>query len=133
MNSKNLLQILIVSGKLDENWTLDNGCFHQMLGSENFLANLKSYPPYSIKLRNGSQARGVQMSSASLNPKISKIYNVLHLPKLWCNLIALSQLSKENRVIVIINDNVLMLKDRTSGRLEQIKREMGYTTFGRHL
>lgn len=108
LNKKSSSNFDKLSGKLSENWILDSGYSHHMSVRKNFLENLQSFPPYNVKLPNGSQARGVQMCLTSLNPNL-KIHNVLHIPQLRCNLIALSELSKENNCVVIISDNVLIL------------------------
>lgn len=84
-----------------------------MSGRKKFIKNLMPCLTYTIGLPNGKRARGIQIVFVSLSPNFN-IDNVLYIPKHHCNLISISQLSKENKCVVIFNDNVLMLQDRTS-------------------
>lgn len=79
-----------------------------MPGRKVFLNHLSPISPYTIGLPNGLEATGVEMGYVSLSPDFT-INNVLLIPQLRCNLISISQLFIENKCVITINDNVLLL------------------------
>lgn len=97
-NKKIFLQFDSLSGKMmSEQWILDTGCSHHMIGRKNFLRNLSSTPPYRIVLPNGTTSIGVEIGSVSLSPQIF-IKCVLYIPHLQCILISLSNCLKKINV-----------------------------------
>ena len=97
-------------------WIIDSGATDHMTGCTSFFS---TYTPGSghikVKIANGSLATVVRTGTIILGPHIT-LFNVLHVPKLSCNLLSISKLTKELSCADYFLPNHCEFQDMTSGK-----------------
>ncbi|CAN0870173.1 Retrovirus-related Pol polyprotein from transposon TNT 1-94 [Linum grandiflorum] len=97
-------------------WIVDSGCSDHMTGSEGLLLDYQRY----------STRAGVRIADGSLSPvegigririnQYLELFPVLHVPKLSCNLISISQLTRDLACTAVFSSNQCSLQEEGSGK-----------------
>ena len=97
----NLFSAFSVRDKCSKHWIFDLGTSNHMTGDESIFDD---YQPYhtnlTVHIADGSLSKVARTGLAQLSPKITLTY-VLHLPKIDCNLITISKLTRDNHCFTI--------------------------------
>ncbi|KAH9668130.1 retrovirus-related pol polyprotein from transposon RE1 [Citrus sinensis] len=118
---------------VDNNWFLDSGATHHLT---NDMSNMNGAEPFTgnskLIVGNGVGLCITQLGSAVLrmpdvlNYSDLKLNNILLVPKITKNLISISQLTKDNDVVVEFTDSFCFVKDKLKNSVMlQSKAEKG--------
>ena len=95
---------------------LDSGASTHMVGDVKLVRNLRQVSPIAIGLPNGDCTVARNVGSVTLGDDI-KLDNVLYVPNLNCNLVAISKLCKQLNCAVTYFNDCCVIQDRTSRTL----------------
>ena len=101
--------------KLDP-WIIDSGALDHMTGyAGSFSAHNPDSRHIKVKIVDGSLATHARTGTIVLNPHIT-LYHVLHVPKLACNLLSISKLTKDLDCSVQFLPSHCEFQEVTSGK-----------------
>ncbi|XP_026416542.1 uncharacterized protein LOC113311978 [Papaver somniferum] len=98
---------------LSSKWILDTGASRHMTGSKEFLCKTYKISFSSVKLPNGTYTIAPCEGTAVFGDNM-RLYRVLYVPDLHCNLISLACLIKDLKCIVTLTDKLCVIQDRTT-------------------
>ncbi|XP_019173414.1 PREDICTED: uncharacterized protein LOC109168989 [Ipomoea nil] len=91
-------------------WIIDTGASNHMTGNINLLSNIKQTDPCNIGLPDGSRVIAVKSRTIYLTDNLI-LMNVLFVLVLSCNLISVSQLTKDSKCETRFTDKSCVLQD----------------------
>ncbi|XP_031272893.1 uncharacterized protein LOC116131385 [Pistacia vera] len=104
----------------DQAWSMDSGASHQMTADGSNLMFKSNYPGCSkVQVGNGESIPithiGMLLVPSFDTNKVVKFRNILCVPKIAKTLLSISQIARENPVIVEFHTDVCLVKDKDSG------------------
>ena len=98
--------------RTSEPWLIDSGATDHMIGCEKlFSSYIPSSSNHRVKFDDGSYSLVAGIRTITINPEIS-LQSVLHVPKLSCNLISISKITKEFGCMVNFHLLLVFFKTR---------------------
>lgn len=98
-------------------WFLDSGASDHMTGDSSLF---NSYAPCHnlprVRIADGSYSPVAGLGSVKLSPTVTLKY-VLHVPKLSCNLLSISKLTRDNHCVANFFFNMCLIQQLPSGRM----------------
>nr|AWW15216.1 putative polyprotein [Leavenworthia alabamica] len=107
-------------------WVLDTGASHHLTGRYEVLNNVRDMPPVLIIMADGREQVARKEGSVSLGPNLI-MKSVYFVEELKSDLISLGQLMDENRCVIQMADNFLVVQDRSSRMVTGAGRRVGGT------
>ncbi|CAL1402205.1 unnamed protein product [Linum trigynum] len=95
-------------------WLVDSGCNEHIVRDASWLSEVDTagtYPP--VRIPDGTSIPVQGIGSVVLNKHL-RLERVLHVPSFKCNLLSVSRLTKENRVILTFMGDFCMIQDSRS-------------------
>ena len=112
----NNLSAYLVNSKQPAKWIIDSGCSDHMTGSREVLIEFQAYPSTAgVRIADGSLSTVEGIGRVKLNGKID-LFPVLYVPSLSCNLISISQLSRDLQCKAVFSANQCSLQEESSGK-----------------
>ncbi|XP_026429105.1 uncharacterized protein LOC113325087 [Papaver somniferum] len=108
--------------KFSRKWMLDTGASRHMTGSKEFFCKTYQIGFSSVKLPNGAYT-AASCEGTVVFGKNMRLYRVLYVPDLRCNLISLTCLIKDLKCIVTLTDKLCVIQDRTTRTLIGVGEE----------
>ncbi|KAL1198691.1 Retrovirus-related Pol polyprotein from transposon TNT 1-94 [Cardamine amara subsp. amara] len=106
-------------------WILDSGASHHMTGNLSSLSNLRDMNPVLVILADGRQRIAVKEGTVYLGSHLV-MRSVFYVEEMKSDLIAVGQLMDENRCVMQLADNFIVIQDRTTRMVTGVgKREHG--------
>nr|KYP63418.1 hypothetical protein KK1_017987 [Cajanus cajan] len=97
-------------------WVLDSGATDHMTPSSKFFSTYFPCPSNKkIATADGTLITVAGIGNIHINPFIT-LKNVLHVPKLYTNLISVQKLTNDISCNVVFNNNCCVFQDKESGR-----------------
>ncbi|VFQ84376.1 unnamed protein product [Cuscuta campestris] len=112
------------SGNLTTSWIIDIGASQHMTGNEEVLTHVERVQHCSVTLPNGDIVAATKKGRVQLSGTLT-LANVLLVPNLNCNLIFVSQLLCDKRLIVQFIDKVCLIQDFSSKTVIGAGRRLG--------
>ena len=101
----------------DSMWILDSGCTDHMTGNLNLLWDIQPYPKNSgVQIAYGTLAPIQGVGKVKVSPSMT-LFPVLFVPKLNCNLMSVSQLTRDLKCEVVFGDGICEFQDSTLGKM----------------
>ena len=112
----NFLTALNTSSCTQTSWIIDSGASDHMTDNYNLFS---SYIPcagnYKVRIADGSFSPVAGKGSIQISDSIT-LESVLYVPKLSCNLLSISQLTKDSNCSVIFSPTNCFFQDLSSGK-----------------
>lgn len=101
--------------EMTEPWVIDSGATDHMTGCASIFSSYKPSPGnLKIKIADGSLATVAGTGIINISPQISLI-DALHVPKLSCNLLSVSKITKDLNCTAQFSHSICKFQDMTSG------------------
>lgn len=98
-----------------EPWVIDSGATDHMTGCANLFCSYKPSPGnLKIKIADGSLTTVVGTGTINISPQIT-LKDALHVPKLSCNLLSVSKITKDQNCTAQFSHSICKFQDMTSG------------------
>lgn len=125
---KGIFQIPTVfhaSAKVPDPWIIDSGATDHMTGCIHFFSSYAPSPDhFKVRIADGSLSVVAGMGTIKITPSII-LKSVLHVPKLSCNLLSVSQITKDLNCVANFSHSSCEFQDLISGRRIGSAREHG--------
>ena len=100
-----------------EPWIFDSGAMNHMTSYEKlFSSYIPSSNNHRVKVADGSYALVAGIGTVAISPKIS-LQSVLYVPKLSCNLISISKITKDLECMINFSSTACVFQDKIMGRM----------------
>ena len=113
------------SNQTSSPWIIDSGATDHMTSCSNFFSTYKSCAGnQKIKIADGSLLAIAGTGSIVISPSLT-LHNVLHVPKLSCNLLSISKLTNDLKCQANFYSSRCEFQETASGRTIGSARESG--------
>ena len=98
-------------------WILDSGCTKNMTGNLGIIHDIQPYPrDLGVRIVDGTLAQIKGIGRVKVTPSIT-LFTVIYVPKLSCNLLFVSQLTRYMNWEVIIGARSCEFQDLSLGKM----------------
>ncbi|KAH9796155.1 retrovirus-related pol polyprotein from transposon RE1 [Citrus sinensis] len=117
--------IFHASAKVPDPWIIDSGATDHMTGCIHFFSSYAPSPDhFKVRIADGSLSVVAGMGTIKITPSII-LKSVLHVPKLSCNLLSVSKITKDLNCVAHFSHSSCEFQDLISGRRIGSAREHG--------
>ncbi|CAN1303393.1 Retrovirus-related Pol polyprotein from transposon RE2 [Linum perenne] len=115
-NRGNQISAYSVNSTQCDQWIIDSGCSDHMTGSKELLDDYQCYPKKAgVRIADGSLSPVEGIGRVRITNEI-ELFRVLFVPALHCNLISISQLTRDLNCKAVFSSDRCSLQEECSGR-----------------